>query len=160
MGYVIYISFVMFIAPLCCILGEVYYRSEQTNVLNTTWKWFIFWAIGIRLTTAGTSQVLNPAFTAGILQLSESAHIIIKELGFANLLMGGLAILTLSFPSFRMAATVGGLYLGAAGILHIFRGIEHVNLKEATALISDLWAFLIVLTYYLYNLTPFLQTKK
>lgn len=57
-------------------------------------------------------------------------------------------------------AIVGGLYLGAAGILHIFRGIEHVNLKEATALISDLWAFLIVLTYYLYNLTPVLQTKK
>lgn len=56
--------------------------------------------------------------------------------------MGGLAILSLAFPSFHMAATVGGLYLGAAGILHIFRGIEHVNLKEATALISDQITFL------------------
>ncbi|PJZ83833.1 DUF6790 family protein [Leptospira harrisiae] len=159
MGYVIYISVVMVIAPLCCIVGEIYLRNEETKVLDLTWKWLIFWAIGIRLSSAGLSQVLNPSFTAGILQLSESAHIIVRELGFANLLMGGLAIASLVFPSLRIAATMGGIYLGAAGILHIVRGIEHVNFKEATALLSDIWAFSIVLGFYLYYFILYLREK-
>lgn len=159
MGYVIYIAVVMFIAPLCCILGEIYFRSGESKTFDITWKWLIFWAIGIRLFSAGISQVSNPTFTAGILQLPESAHIIIRELGFANLLMGGLAVLSLVFPSLRIAATMGGLYLGAAGILHIIRGLDHVNFKEATALISDIWAFIIVLGFYLYNFIPYLREK-
>ncbi|WP_279633560.1 hypothetical protein [Leptospira noumeaensis] len=44
---------------------------------------------------------------------------------------------------------MGGLYLGAAGLLHIIRGIDYVNFKEATALISDIWALFIVLANYL-----------
>lgn len=108
-----------------------------------------FWAIGIRLISAGVNQIANPAFTASILQLNDSAYLVIRELGFANLLMGGLAALSLFFPTLRPAATLGGLYLGMAGLLHVIRGIEHVNLKEGTALISDLWGFLIVVAYFL-----------
>ncbi|PJZ46402.1 DUF6790 family protein [Leptospira brenneri] len=148
MGYFIYIVAAMLVAPLFSVIFELYYRSSQIRFLDLTWKWFIFWAIGIRLITAGASQIANPAFTASIMQLSDSAHVVIRELGFANLLMGGLAALSLFFPSLRPAATLGGLYLGLAGLLHVIRGIEHVNFKEATALISDLWGFLIVVAYY------------
>ncbi|MBS0618359.1 MAG: hypothetical protein JSR44_09235 [Spirochaetes bacterium] len=149
MGYVLYISATMFILPLISIGIEFCYRSSQNRLLDLTWKWFIFWAIGIRLFSAGINQIANPAFTAGILQLNDSAHLIIRELGFANLLMGTLACLSLFVPAFRSAATLGGLYLGMAGILHVVRGSDHVNLKESIALISDLWAFLIVVAYYL-----------
>ncbi|TGL64530.1 DUF6790 family protein [Leptospira sarikeiensis] len=149
MGYVIYIVATMFVVPLLSVIGEFYFRSPQARFFDLTWKWFIFWAIGIRLITAALSQIANPAFTASILQLNDSAYVIIRELGFANLLMGGLAGLSLFFPSLRPAATIGGLYLGLAGLLHVVRGIEHVNLKEATALISDLWGLLIVSSYYI-----------
>jgi hypothetical protein len=149
MGYFIYILATMFVVPLLSVIGEFYYRSSQMRFLDLSWKWFIFWAIGIRLISAGLNQIVNPAFTASILQLSDSTHVVIRELGFANLLMGGLAGLSLFVPSLRPAATLGGLYLGMAGLLHVVRGIEHVNFKEATALISDLWGFLIVVAYYL-----------
>ena len=82
MGYVIYIAATMLVVPLFSVLGEFFYRSSQARFFDLTWKWFIFWAIGIRLISAG-------------------------------------------------------------------RGIEHVNLKEGTALISDLWGFLIVVAYFL-----------
>jgi len=149
MGYVIYIAATMFVVPSLFVLGEFFYRSPQTRFFDLAWKWFIFWAIGVRLISAGVNQITNPAFTASILQLNDSAHLVIRELGFANLLMGGLAMLSLFFPTLRPAATLGGLFLGMAGLLHVVRGIEHVNLKEGTALISDLWGFLIVVAYYL-----------
>lgn len=152
MGYLIYIVVTMLVAPLLSVIFEFYYRSPQQRFLDLSWKWFLFWAIGIRLITAGANQIANPAFTASIMQLSDSAHVVIRELGFANLLMGGLAVLSLFFPSLRPAATLGGLYLGLAGLLHVIRGIEHVNFKEATALISDLWGFLIVVGYLLDSL--------
>ncbi|TGM13531.1 hypothetical protein EHQ81_11910 [Leptospira selangorensis] len=152
MGYFIYIVATMFVVPLLSVTGEFFYRSSRIRFLDLSWKWFIFWAIGIRLISAGLNQVINPAFTASILQLNDSAHFVIRELGFANLLMGGLAGLSLFFPSLRSAATLGGLYLGLAGLLHVIRGIEHVNFKEATALISDLWGLLIVTGYYLDSL--------
>ncbi|TGL44630.1 DUF6790 family protein [Leptospira perdikensis] len=148
MGYLIYIVATMLVLPLVSVIVEFYYRSSQIRFFDLTWKWFIFWAIGVRLMTAGLNQIANPAFTASIMQLSESAHVVIRELGFANFLMGGLAILSLFYPSLRPAATLGGLYLGLAGLLHVIRGIEHVNFKEATALISDLWGFLIVVAYF------------
>lgn len=152
MGYLIYIVVTMLVAPLLSVIFEFYYRSTQQRFLDLSWKWFLFWAIGIRLITAGANQIANPAFTASIMQLSDSAHVVIRELGFANLLMGGLAVLSLFFPSLRPAATLGGLYLGLAGLLHLIRGIEHINFKEATALISDLWGFLIVVGYLLDSL--------
>lgn len=148
MGYLIYIVATMFVLPLVSVIVEFYYRSPQQRFLDLSWEWFLFWAIGIRLITAGANQIANPEFTASIMQLNDSAHVVIRELGFANLLMGGLAVLSLFFPSLRPAATLGGLYLGLAGLLHVIRGIEHVNFKEATALISDLWGFLIVVGYY------------
>jgi len=113
-------------------------------------KWLIFWAIGVRLFIAGIRQATKPAFTAQqIFRISGSESFpVIRELGFANICMGLIAMLSLFQPAWRMpAAASGGLYFGLAGLLHVFKKPESRN--EFIALISDLYSFMLMLAYCL-----------
>ena len=38
-------------------------RSSDHNLIFLTGKWFLFWAIGLRLLIAGFKQVIDPGFT-------------------------------------------------------------------------------------------------
>jgi hypothetical protein len=79
------------------------------------------------------------------------SHVIVRELGFANICMGTLGILSLFFIQFRLAAAItGGLYFGLAGLVHIFRKPESKN--ENLAMGSDIFIFIIVLFYVLYSI--------
>src|SRR6478609_6215113 len=57
-------------------------------------KWFVFWAIGVRLFLAGLRQIADPAFTAKTIFRIEDpkALIVVQELGFANMALGLLGI--------------------------------------------------------------------
>jgi len=71
---------------------------------------------------------------------------VIRELGFANICMGTLAILSIFRPDWQMpAAITGGLYFGFAGLLHLVKKPESGN--EAIALVSDLYIFVFTLVY-------------
>ena len=87
-------------------------------------KWFVFWAIGVRLFMAGMRQVARPQFTAeGIFEINKASFAIVREVGFGNLAMGALGLLSLAQSTWVIpAAIVGGLYYGLAGIGHIIRG--------------------------------------
>jgi hypothetical protein len=145
----------MFVFPLISILIERAYQKKRElsqPVIETAAKWFIFWGVGVRLLTVGLSQALNPAFTASILEISDTCFVAIRELGFTNISMGLLAVITVCVPSWRKAGGFcGGLYLGIAGFLHVGRLSEGINLKETIAMVSDLFIFVIVVIYLVYS---------
>ena len=154
--YLYYIIAVMFVFPLVSIFIDRAYQKKREfsqPVIETSAKWFIFWGVGIRTLTAGISQTLNPAFTASILEISDTCFVAIREIGFANISMGLLAVISLFIPSWRKAGGFcGGLYLGIAGLLHVGRIPEGINLKETIAMVSDLFVFAIVVFYLAYSL--------
>jgi len=149
MGYFLYIIGTMVIFPVGFIIYEFYVKKKNTSLVETIGKWFIFWAIGIRLFTAGISQIFNPAFTANILGVDSPSHVLIQELGFANLLFGILGTSSIFFPKHRFPASSGGVFLGMAGLLHVTRISEDISFKESIALVSDLFIFTVVIFYYL-----------
>jgi len=76
-------------------------------------KWFIFSAVGLRLFLAGIKQVKNPEFTANqIFHIdSPESYPILRELGFANICFGLVAIVSLFKPDWRIvSAFASGIY--------------------------------------------------
>lgn len=149
MGYVLFIAGTMLVLPVTFFLIQ---KTESANTLELLGKWFIFWGVGVRLSIAGLIQVFNPSMTASILGLEESTYIIIRELGFANVIFGLMGLLSLFYPGLRLAATAGGFYMGLAGIYHVVRLEHQINIREKVALVSDLWILLVVLGYCLFTL--------
>jgi len=116
-------------------------------------KWFIFWAIGIRLFTAGFKQATNPAFTLeNIFDIqNKESQVVVRELGFANICMGFLGIISLFIEQFRLSAAItGGLYFGLTGLLHVFKKRDNKN--ETFAMVSDLFIFILMLVFVIEKL--------
>jgi hypothetical protein len=101
----------------------------------------IFFVVGCRLFSAGVMQIFRPEYTAvKIFELTEkSAFAPVRELGFANVSIGLLAMLSLPVPSLRFAAALsGGLFFLLTGIGHILR--KGKNADEWFAMVSDMYA--------------------
>ena len=136
----------MLLLPVISIVIDAGYKSGIS--IFYIGKWFVFWAIGIRLLTAGLRQVIKPAFTAkDILHIdSIESHIIVRELGFANICFGLAGVLSLYIPEWRTAAAfTGGLYMGIAGVQHIIKKPSTPN--EVVAMVSDIFIFLVMAVY-------------
>ena len=143
----------MAVLPVGSILVEFFISKSSTNLLLLVGKWFVFWAIGIRQFLAGLRQAIRPEFTAeGIFGIKSRDPLpIVQELGFANLSMGVLGILSLvdgrlAFPS----AIVSGLFFGIAGIKHLIRGKRNVN--ENVAMVSDILLFAVLATFLIWTI--------
>jgi hypothetical protein len=142
----------MFILPLVSIAIESIFFTNS-NLIFLTGKWFVFWAIGIRLFSAGIKQATNSVFTLekifGI--KNNESKVIVRELGFANICMGFLGTISLFMEQFRLSAAItGGLYFGLAGLLHVFKKRESKN--EIIAMISDLIIFIVMIIFVIENL--------
>jgi hypothetical protein len=136
----------MLILPVISIVIDTGYNSGSS--IFYIGKWFVFWAIGIRLLTAGLRQVIKPEFTAkDILHIdSIESHIIVRELGFANICFGLAGVVSMYIPEWRTAAAfTGGLYMGIAGIQHIIKKPSTPN--EMVAMVSDIFIFLVMAVY-------------
>ena len=148
--YFISVILTMLILPVISILLDR--AAHSTSICQLIGKWFVFWAIGIRLFLAGLRQASKPSFTA-----KEIFHIqgtesfaVIRELGFGNLAIGTGGIVSLLHPEWTsIMAIVGGLYFGLAGSLHLFKKLDSFN--EIIALVSDLFIFIIMAAYILYS---------
>jgi len=104
-------------------------------------KWFVFCAVGLRLFSAGVKQIAQPAYTAReILGIrSDDALILVRELGFANVAIGIVGVVSLFAPTWRNAAALSGVvFYGLAGLSHLFQG--HRNRLENVAMVTDLFA--------------------
>ena len=144
--YFVIVVLLMLVFPALFVVTSAATSHHTVSTYFLIAKWYVFWAVGIRLFTAGVRQVLQPAFTAREIFATQSAEAypIVREVGFATLSMGTLGICSLYRPGWIVpAALVGCLYYGLAGLLHVFR--KGKNAMEQTAMISDVFAFLVLL---------------
>jgi hypothetical protein len=143
----------MLVLPLASILIEALAEPRALDLWHLTGKWFVFWAIGIRLFLAGLKQIFQPAFTArNIFNIKDrAAFSIVKELGFSNVCIGLGGILSLFFPDWLIpAAFIGGLYYGLAGALHLTKKSDSLN--EKIALVTDIFIFLVAATAVVHHI--------
>ena len=145
------VSIILFflIVPIAGIIIECM-ATGNNDIISIGLKWFVFSGIGLRLGSAGIKQILQPAFTGKeIFHVSDDkALAIIKELGFANICLAIIAILSMFFETFRIpAAVAGGLYFGLAGFQHIIRKRDSSN--ETNAMISAIFIFIVLLVLLL-----------
>ncbi len=134
------ISVILFfyLLPAMSIIID-YARGVDFNVSASVIKWCVFWGVGLRLFTAGITQIFKPGFTANNIFNSsdEKIYPVVRELGFANACMGACAILSLFHEQLRPAAwMLGGLYYFLASLQHILR--KEKNASEVFAAITDL----------------------
>ncbi|MFG1430724.1 DUF6790 family protein [Xanthobacter sp. V2C-8] len=126
----------MAVLPLLSIGAELALHGGAPAALAA--KWFTFWGVGVRIMLAAARQVTQPEFTARILGISDPrAHIVVRELGFANGAIALLALLSLPWPLFLVPAMLAGaVFLGLAGIQHAMQ--KERGGKETIAMVSDL----------------------
>jgi hypothetical protein len=138
----------MLVFPVASVLTEIFLFKSATGTMFLIGKWFVFWGVGMRFFTGGLRQSITPKFTAEkIFEFKTSEPlVVVQELGFANLSMGILGILTVFNGSWIMpSAIVGGMFYGLAGLKHLTR--KGRNLNENVATYSDLFMFLVLLLY-------------
>ena len=147
--YVSMVVALMFLFPLISIAAQILLADHGmltvAAALGIVAKWYVFWAVGVRLSLAGLRQIIQPRYTAEtILGLkSPDALILVRELGFANAAIGMAALGSLYSPSWvTPLAMIGAIFYGLAGINHCFH--KHRNQLENLALASDLFAALVL----------------
>jgi hypothetical protein len=147
--YVPMVIALMLLLPLISIVAQLMLADHSalaaSSNLAIVAKWYVFWAVGVRLSLAGLRQIFQPRYTAEtILGLKGAESLFfVRELGFANVSVGSIGSVSLFAPSWVMpAALVGALYYGLAGINHCFHRAR--NRLENVALVSDLFAALVL----------------
>ena len=147
--YVPMVIALMFLFPLVAIVAQLMLTDHAAltaaAALPIIAKWYVFWALGVRLSLAGLRQIFQPRYTAQqILGLnSPDALFLVRELGFANVAMGIAGLGTLLAPAWLPPVElIGALFFGIAGINHCLS--KHRNKLENVALVSDLFAALVL----------------
>ena len=143
--YLVSVVLLLLVLPAASVIVAMLAAPHGRDVVALIGKWYVFWAVGIRLLLAGVRQVSQPRFTAAeIFDLDDvKAFPIVREIGFANLSMGTLGVSSIFRPDWLVpAAVAGGLYYGLAGLGHVVRSR---NAKGRIAMLSDGFAFLVLL---------------
>lgn len=146
MLYYAIVAVLMFLAPAISMAIDYTAGSADFDAILIT-KWYVFWAVGLRLGLAGLRQIIQPEYTAReILSLkSHDATILVRELGFANVAFGAVGIISLWEVDWRLAsAMAGGIFYALAALSHI-RDRER-NTRQNVALVSDAFAALVLLS--------------
>jgi hypothetical protein len=145
--YFLVVILTTLVLPMVSILAELLIRPE-TGLIFAVGKWFVFWAVGVRLLLAGCSQAFRPAFTASeILGIEDpGAEKVVSELGYANLSIGLVGALSVLWQGWIVPAGVAGsLFLGLADLTHAANAER--NAKENVAMTTDLFVAVIVATF-------------
>lgn len=143
--YYVIVATCMLVGPLLC-LGVDPARAGGPVTAALVAKWFAFWAVGCRLGLAGARQVVQPTYTARVILglQGDEALVLVRELGFANLGVGLVGLLSLRVPAWRPAAALaGGVFYALAGLNHL-RQTPRTR-AETIALGSDLFAAVVLL---------------
>lgn len=137
--------FLLLVLPLAAALCEHVAEDEVLN-MRIVIKWFVFSAVGLRLFIAGIKQASSPEFTAiNIFSMrTREGYVVIRELGFANIALGVMGILSAIHDNWRILASVsGGLFFGLAALQHA--GKKNRSSNEVIALTYDMIVFLVLL---------------
>lgn len=136
----------MVIFPATSIVLEFALRGGGMLEVAIVGKWFVFWAVGVRLLIAGVRQIVRPRYTAETLLgvKNPEAWLIVRELGCANAAIGTAAVGSIIFSAWTLPlAMVGGVFYGLAGINHVMH--KQRNTLQNAAMTSDFFAALILL---------------
>ena len=116
--YVVTAWGLLFVLPILSIVAEVIIRGPSAFGSELIGKWFVCWAVGVRLLVAGIVQALRPQYTANkILGIAgDESLVVVRELGFANTSLGVIGLGSMLAPGWALPAAVGGaLFYGLAG---------------------------------------------
>lgn len=142
------------VLPLLSVLIELLATGGSADPMQLVGKWFTFWAGGVRLFAAGLSQVIRPDFTAQTILGAggnRGANQIVQELGFGNLSIGLIGLLSLLLPAWILpAAVAAGLFYALAGVRHVSK--KNKNAKELMATVTDLFVAVALLAFAVYSL--------
>jgi len=145
--YIAMLMGLMLIFPITSIALESFMHGHGVLDVAIVGKWFVFWAVGVRLLIAGLRQIVQPRYTAETLLgvKDPDAVLIVRELGFANTAIGsaGLGSIFLTAWTLPLAA-IGAIFYALAGINHVTHK-QRGKLQNA-AMISDFFAAAILLT--------------
>jgi len=144
----------MLAAPLGAIAIEHSVLHSAAPLMSLVGKWFIFWAVGVRLALAGLRQYFDPRFTAEqIFEIhNDDALPLVRELGVANLAAGTVGILSLLRPDFVLpSAIAAAIFYGVAGFRHAQQPTR--NAKETFAMATDLFACAVLAAYAAFALS-------
>jgi hypothetical protein len=141
----------MLALPLVSIVAQIVLTDHGAlhgaAYLAIVAKWYVFWAVGARLSLAGLRQIIQPRYTAETILGLKGAEALffVRELGFANVAMGSVGIGSLFAPSWvTPVAMLGAIYYGLAGINHCLHTGR--NQLQNVALVSDLFAAVVLAT--------------
>jgi len=142
------ILLLMFVFPLSSIAAELLIAHRHADPVLVIGRWFVFWAVGVRLFTAGLRQALGPQFTAreifGI--TSREPLVIVRELGFANLSIGLIGLAAVLKPGWVVpAALAGGVFYALAAVQHVAK--RGKNRMELWATASGVFIALVLLGF-------------
>jgi hypothetical protein len=153
--YLITVLLLMLLLPVVSIGMEHFYAHSPASLWLLMGKWFVFWAVGVRLSLAGVRQFFQPRFTSEKIFAikSDDALPLVRELGIANFATGIVGIASLARPSFVLpAAIIAAIFYGLAGIRHLVAKGRIGN--ESVAMFSDLAVSLLLATYACFALFP------
>lgn len=146
--YYLTVVLLMFVLPIGSVLVELFAFKSSQLLISLIGKWFVFWAFGARLLLAGLRQATQPRFTAETIlgiKGEESFHVV-QELGFANISMGTMGIVSILSGAWILPSAIAGcLFLGLAGIRHLVK--RKRNALENTAMVSNLFVSAVLLAY-------------
>jgi hypothetical protein len=146
MVYLVVVGLTMFVLPVSSIVIDA--GLHHTPWLWLIGKWFVFWSVGARLLLAGLRQYTLPAFTSRDIMGIESpeVHVLVRELGGANIASGVLGLASLAMPSFVLPTAIGaGIFYTVAGIEHA--RADHRGRNENVAMISDIFIAIVLLGF-------------
>jgi hypothetical protein len=95
--FVAAVALFMGVFPVVSAVVDGMTHSDHAAVIDLIGRWFVFWAVGVRLLTAGARQIINPGLTSeGILSIKgHEVWQLVRELGFANVSIGLAGVISL-----------------------------------------------------------------
>lgn len=146
--YIYLVTALMLVVPLIFVVVQLLLSHSPLTaitIIPVIAKWYVFWAVGVRLSLAGLRQMVQPRYTAKtILGInSEESLLLVRELGFANTAIGSVGLATLLAPSWVLpTALVAAIFYGLAGLNHLIHRPR--NKLQNVAMVSDLFAGLVL----------------
>jgi uncharacterized protein DUF6790 len=150
--YIAVVALLMFVLPVGCALAE-HALPGAAPFMALIGKWFVFWAVGIRLVLAGVRQLFQPEFTAQRIFRIEGtdAFPLVREIGASNLALGAVGVASLWRADFILpSALASAIFYAIAGFRHVLETGRSLN--ETVAMVSDLFVFIVLAAFGAYAL--------
>jgi hypothetical protein len=148
--YLVFVLLLILVLPAGSIVIEHFAFHSSMTWIELTARWYVFWSVGVRLALAGLRQLFEPSFTSEAIFGLEGWEMfpLIRELGAMNLALGVAGFLSIFYPNFTLpVAVIGAVFSGICGLRHATA--KRASLYELVSMISNLFVFLIFVTYLL-----------